>query len=431
MKILVVSSTPWNTNNSFGNSYSNIFHNMSDELEIANLYCSDGIDNDPIVKRAFHITPKRLLKNLIDRRINTGVEIPINPITKGKEKGPLIDGKIIHFAKTHRWRIFFWGRDMLWRIGRWNSDELKQFLHDFNPDLIFCPIYEKPYMNRIQLSIQRELDVPMLGYITDDNYTLHQFSLSPLYWIDRLMNRRLVKKAIDQCKILYVISNSQMKEYDSIFRKNCKILTKGFNFSSNRPENQTFQTPYTLFYAGNIGANRWKSLEVIGKAIKRINHNRNLFKLDIYTATPLTSTMERNLDIPGCVRIHGAVSYQKVVELQRKADILVHVEPTDLFHKWTPWLSFSTKIVDYFYSNRPILAYGLLEQASLSHLKQNDAAMIASTQVEVEEWLKNILNNNNILQYYADQGWRCGENFHDIHKFQIMLKKDFREVLGQ
>ena len=28
------------------------------------------------------------------------------------------------------------------------------------------------------------------------------------------------------------------------------------------------------------------------------------------------------------------------------------------------------KIVDYFYSNRPILAYGLLEQASLSHLKQ-------------------------------------------------------------
>lgn len=51
----------------------------------------------------------------------------------------------------------------------------------------------------------------MVGYISDDCYTLRQFSLSPLFWIDRLWKRRYVKRAIDECMLLYVITDRQKK----------------------------------------------------------------------------------------------------------------------------------------------------------------------------------------------------------------------------
>ena len=62
-KILVASDTPWNTNNSFGNSYANIFDKL-EGYEIANIYCKEGIVNDKRVSRAFKVTAKMLLKNL-------------------------------------------------------------------------------------------------------------------------------------------------------------------------------------------------------------------------------------------------------------------------------------------------------------------------------------------------------------------------------
>ena len=51
-KILVVSCTPWNANNSVGNTYANLFDGM-DDCVIAHIYCADGADNDPKVSRGW------------------------------------------------------------------------------------------------------------------------------------------------------------------------------------------------------------------------------------------------------------------------------------------------------------------------------------------------------------------------------------------
>ena len=71
MRILVISSTPWNTNNSFGNSYSNIFRGMQGH-ELANIYCMEGRVNEPIVSRTFQITFKALVCHIFDVGIKTG-----------------------------------------------------------------------------------------------------------------------------------------------------------------------------------------------------------------------------------------------------------------------------------------------------------------------------------------------------------------------
>lgn len=430
MKILVVSATPWNTNNSFGNSYTNIFSGMED-CKFANIYCSDGVDNVPLVSHAFRITEKNLLLNILGKVKYTGEEVPVQEIIgTGETKTPK-EKKILSFAKKHRWQIMFWCKEAIWKIGKWDTPQLHEFIKMYQPDLVWVPIYKDVYMSRIDEAVAEIANVPVFGYISDDNYTLRHFSPSIFYWIDRLYARRIVKKTIDQCSVLYVISNIQKKEYDKIFHKDCHILTKGADFSVERPEYKVGQFPLQMFYAGNIGANRWRSLAVICKKLKSLNKDTTKAFLTIYTATPITKKMEKELNIEGSSYIAGCIPYKEVVQKQQCADILVHVEPTDIIQRWESHQGFSTKLVDYMASGRPILAYGIDDQASIAHLKKHDAAIVATTEQELETNLKKIVECPLILEEYAQKAWECGKQNHDIRCFQNMLKADFRRVMNE
>ena len=59
MKILILSSTPWTKDNSFGNSFSNIFEGLED-VEIANIYCKYGKPETDLVSKFFQITEKSM-----------------------------------------------------------------------------------------------------------------------------------------------------------------------------------------------------------------------------------------------------------------------------------------------------------------------------------------------------------------------------------
>ena len=62
-KILVVSCAPWRNDNSVGNSYTNIFGGI-DNIEIAHIYCGNGVPNNNLVKRHFQINEKHIIKNI-------------------------------------------------------------------------------------------------------------------------------------------------------------------------------------------------------------------------------------------------------------------------------------------------------------------------------------------------------------------------------
>lgn len=430
MKVLVVSATPWNVNNSFGNSYSNIFSGMDAQIEFANIYCAEGVVNDTIVKHAYRMTEKELLYNIKNRNNAVGRQVEIEPISGTGEHLGQRHQTILKWAKMLRWKVLYWVQESLWLFGKWKNDGLKEFVKTFDPDLIFVPVYGNVHMCQVDLFVKQLTNAPMLGYISDDNYTLQCFSLSPFFWIDRLYFRRYVKKVIDACERLYVISEVQKSDYDKIFKKDCRVLTKGYDFEK-REEFPAPKKPYQLFYAGNIGVSRWKSLAKIGKAIEKINKDGKQMELTIYTPTPLTKKMEKQLNIPGCIRTAGRIPYAEVVKRQKQADILVHVEPTNLQHRYGPYHGFSTKLVDYMNVGKPILAYGVEWQASIAHLKQHDAALTATNEAELEALLKRICEDAQLLKEYGDKAWQCGKQYHNIKHFQAVLMDDFRRVIHE
>lgn len=133
---MVFSGSPWDDNNSFGNSYSSIFEEISKEnLKFANIYVGYGAPNNRLNMRAFQITEKLLLSNLKDSTKATGVRVDID--NSGISERTEHEQNQFNIARKLRWQVMFWARDLIWKVGRWESAELKAFIDEFQPDVIF------------------------------------------------------------------------------------------------------------------------------------------------------------------------------------------------------------------------------------------------------------------------------------------------------
>ena len=426
MKILVLSSTPWSNDNSFGNTFSNIFEGI-DDIEVANISCRPGLPTSCVVKRYFQITEKSLIKNLIKKSFPTGIEIKVDDNKIDKSFSENIKAR--EFGSKKRWQILFWMRDLIWKLGRWKSQALIDFIEDFKPDVIFQPVYFSSYLNDIVCFLKEHTKVPMIGYISDDCYTLKQFSLSPLYWIDRLYKRQKVKKTVEQCELLYVISNVQKQEYEKLFTPPCKVLTKCADFLDDKKPN--FKEPgevLKIVYAGNISRGRYQILAELAKSIQEINADGQKIELDIYTLTPLTNKQKTVLSTES-VHLYPPVSYNEIREIQKNSDILLHVEGFSLKEKLAVHQSFSTKIVDYIESNRCILAIGDDYCASIQYFIKNGCGMVAKNKKEIKTRLLELHENRNLLKQYADKAWESGKKYHYKPSIHNMVKKDLNNLL--
>ena len=429
LKILIVSSTPWDDNNSFGSSFSNIFGGNSN-YEMANIYCQFGLPNTKVCKHFFQITEKGIIQTIFGKQPFSGKQIFHS---KKEDLSGIIlsskETKYINKLKGLRWQLFFWIRDLIWSTGKWKSKPMDDFITDFQPDLIILPIYYSTYLNTIGLHAHKLSKVKMVGYISDDCYTLKHFSLSPLFWIDRFIKRQYVKKAIDQCEILYTITETQKKEYNLIFGNKCKVLSKGGDFDNYLHKKTTWNNPIKLVYTGNLGMGRWKSLVKIVEALKVINNNGIKAQFYIYSQTPLSESSMRKLQIENTVYFMGGIPASKVKDVQRDADILVHVESFELSERNSARLSFSTKIVDYLEAGRCIVAVGWKKTGAIEYLTENDAAIVITDLNQIYSQLSNLINDKQRIFDYGVKGFELGKKNHQFEKIRTSLYNDLLSVV--
>lgn len=427
MKILIVSNSPWRNENSFGNSFSNIFEGIPD-LEIANVYCKYGTPKNNCVSRYYQITEKTLINNLLGKgKSGKEVFMPENEETPKLDSGE----KIFNKAKKHKSIPMFWARALIWKVGHWCSPEFIEFVDSFKPDLLFIPIYYSHYLHDINEFILKRFNIPAIGYVLDDVYTLKQFSLSPLFWIDKFILRPRIKQVFSWCQKIYVISETQKREYTEIFGDKFEVLTKCSDFDdSKRPEFKAPGDTLKMIYAGNVSRGRYKILSELAKAVKAVNSGEKKFTLDIYTSTPLSDGKKASLNIDGCCALHPPVSYSEIRALQAQADILVHAEAFDLKEKLATHQSFSTKIVDYLATNRCILAIGDRSCASIDYFVRNSCGAVALSKNEIYEQLENLCSDKSLLKDYADKAWESGKKNHQRSKMQKALYDEIKKTVG-
>ena len=152
-----------------------------------------------------------------------------------------------------------------------------------------------------------------------------------------------------------------------------------------------------------------------------------MLQFDIYSATPQTEKMKKALNLTGS-RLHSAVSYEEITALQKKSDILVHVEDLSLKSRMAVHQSFSTKLVDYFAMGKCIFAVGTEDMASIKHLKDHNAAVIAENKTMVYSRLKWLLMDTDRILRYGQRAYHCGAKCHNKVSMQNMLVEDLKKA---
>ncbi|MBO5185711.1 MAG: hypothetical protein J6B91_01485 [Prevotella sp.] len=421
IKILTITYHPWRDDISVGNTLSNIFHGMEDQLEFANIYIRDDKPCNKIVSRFFKISEKELAKSIFTRK-NVGKEI-FSMIREGNREDFSVSYNV---ARRMRWDIFLLIQDMIGLMGNWKSKALDEFIVDFNPDLVFGPLGRMPIVNNIMSYLHDKHNIPLVTYPWDDHYSLHKKSWSPVFWIKLFIERYAIRACARRSEYLYTITSLMKEEYAQYFDKECRLLYKGFNFDKKPPINES-SSVLKLIYMGNIGSGRWKILAKIVEAINDINSIEKKLELLIFTLSPISKRIKYQLNV-GASHLMEPISETEKMNTLKKADILIHVEPTNTKDRLMFRLSFSTKLVDYFYNAKCILAMGG-ETASMRYLKENKAGIVELDEKNIKNRLIELVENPNLIMEYSEKSWACGVRNHNIATIQRNVYNDFINIV--
>lgn len=433
-KILVISRNAWNNSNSTGNTATNFFSNWND-WEFANLFCRNEIPNNDICKRYFRISESDLLRGLFKSdKIGQAAsyeefteETKINSNANVSKEKRLYD----HF-RNNRWTLLLWAREILWSVSNWKNSKLKKFVKEFDPDIIYMPIHDCFYMHNVLSFVSKISKAKIVLITADDMYSLKQFSLSPLYWINRLILRKKIRNSITEASICYSMSDIQIKELSQEFGNKFKILRKGVNVNNiGINKNNKNSSILKFVYTGNVTLGRWETLGAIGDVINTLNDDVVKAKLYIYSTNILTKRMKEKLNSSNEVKFMGAVSPQEVQEIQQEADVVIHAESFKLRNRLKTRLSFSTKLVDYFQNGNCILAVGCDKANSIDYLKKNDAAIIVTDLEKLQDSIKKIIDSPIVINEYRKKALKCAINNHNINEIHKLLNEDFRSLITE
>lgn len=416
IKILIVSRTPWNEENSFGNTFTNLFEGI-EGIEIANICCQGGSMNSRLIDESFQLTDIDVAKSIIGRSPG---QIIRNTTEHQISSKPSVPRKVFFYAL----------REAIWNLGRWKSKKLKSFIQDFNPDILYLPIYRSHYMCEVDKYLIKLTGVPYVVHISDDVYG-YSPNLSGISKQLQCIVRKDIKQILKNAAYGEVFSPVMAEEYENEFKIPFHTIGKSVD-GKRLPEIPKKEEGNIIrfVYTGNYGGERGGQLVRLAQNINMV-FPKGVAMFDIYSATKADIDIEEQLARIECVRLMGSVSPDKILAIQQHADYLIHVEgfsPKAIFESR---LSFSTKIIDYLLAGRPIVAIGPQEVTSIQVLKSYDMAYVATDNSEIEDALSKIARGQTSDDIKVNNGREFLLNHRDAGKMKTEMYQRILQLSKQ
>lgn len=419
VKVLLISHNPFSTHNNMGKTFLSLFSHFSKE-ELCQLYIYPSWPDVDKCASSYRVTDKDMLNRFLRLRSPGGV-VPKEKITASQ--GAYEHDKDRKFYKNRKnkssARLLL--RDCLWKLGGWYTPRLDRWIAQQKPTCIFVATGGSKFIYDMALKISRKWDIPIVTYVCDEYY----LAAPPKKLIDRLrlkLLRRKMDQLVSRSRYVAVISEEMQKAYSAHFKAEIVTLMTSASVpvaqQSKRSEN-----PRNLCYFGNIGCNRYRSLQRIGQALDAINRERSTdYKLKIYTA-------EQNADIlsafSGCgsIELCGFVCGAEFEKAFSEADLLLHTEAFDADSMAFVRHSLSTKIADSLASGIPLFCYGPRGIASVEHLARHDCAILATSEEELESRLLQAFTDPELRRSAAENALAAARQHHDSQTAGMRLKE--------
>ena len=408
MRTLIISRNVWNDHNGYSSTMTNVFESFRPD-DLANLYIETQKPDTKCCYRFFQISEMSLVKKLLKWRTRTGRYFKTNDNSYVEDSSIAVkEQQTLSYARSHRTALLPIAREILWLFNGWKTRDLKHFLDDFQPDVIWFEGSPLPLMNRLFLYVKRYVKKPSVVFIQDDLYSYEACSTALGYFY-RFLLRNKVRKVVKQCQHVFTISPKMKKEYDKIFGIDSTILTKGIPSMPYTPTE--IHSPVHMVYLGQTFYGRIYSLLEIAEILKRVNQEETKVVLDIYTATQIEQNHRETLQSNPFVTLHAPVPYDEVQNVMKNSDVVLFVESFEKRSSNVARLSFSTKVTDYMASGKCIFAIGPENIAPIEYLKDNDIAVVATSTDEIEKEMSK-LSDSFLVSEYARKSFEWGQKYH-------------------
>jgi glycosyltransferase involved in cell wall biosynthesis len=422
-RVLVISHNVFSTTSNMGKTLSAFFAGW-DSDKLAQLYFHSEVPNSLICKNYYRITDFDLLKSIFKRQdvgdILTDNDICENRANTRTDKG--IKSDIYQFGRKRK-PYMYCGRNLLWRLGKWHTPQLEEWIDQFNPQIIFFAAGDYIFSFEIALTIAQSQNIPIVVYFCDDYYLIKRNSISPLYWINRYLFKRKFTETVVK-SVAYLTISDQMNEayFDAFNKKGYVMMTASTMLNI---KNDQSSSSIKIAYIGNLGFDRWKPLVQIGRVLKNIVYKEQPLHIDVYSSEKREEVLKHLTDENG-IKFGGFLNSNQVIEKMHESTLLLHVEDLDKeINKEKVKYSISTKIADSLASGTCLFAYGPAGVASIDYLKQKNAACVVTEKDKLEDTLRELLNNADLRQSYINKALQLANERHNPEKNQ----RRFEEII--
>ena len=408
-KVLIIDVNAWRED-APSNTLLDIFR-CWDPDKLALIYTSSAFPATRACNRFFQIGESQVLRSVFKpwMRVGRVVTNDSTRIDKDTEIEEELRGRA-HYLFPKLMRL---AREIVWKFGQWKTKNLIEFISDFNPDVIFVPIFPYAYMWRIQKYVLKHFSKPYVCYLADDNYS-YDSCQSVLDYAQRCWTRKYVGYLARNCNEMFVIVDKEKEDTDKRFGTDSVILTKSIDFSKKSFSKKILNTPLRFVYTGNLLIGRDASLSLVADAINRINEEMGKVVAEFYIYSQ-TNPKKETMKHINCKDSYfcGTIPHQEVEQKLQDADVVVFAEALSGKQANIAKLSFSTKITDYLSNGKCIMAIGKDFIAPIDYFEKYQSALIASSPSDVYSIIKKIVDNPSIINQYGEKAYNCAVVNHD------------------
>ena len=424
-RILIVTRGVWKDSEGTSSTLSNFFKGY-DREKIAVIYIETKQPQTVCCSRFFQISEFSLIKKIFHPKTKTGFDFRNDSAFTTNEDIANKEDETMNWVRRHRSYIFIWLRELLWSFNGWQTKELKDFIRDFNPDMIWMDGSPRILMNRLHQFVKKISGKPSTLFLMDDVYTYPKtWNLLELLYYKRL--RSLVRKNVACSEMVFVASPKMKEEYDETFNIDSYFIAKGADFSQISPIGTTPHKGTRLVYLGQVYCGRIYTLIRLVEILKKKNEEGANLHLSIYTNNYIPPKELEKVQVEGVSEVMDVVPYSELGKVMEENDILLFVETFEEKYKNLARLSFSTKIADLLSSGKCIFAIGPGDIAPIRYFNDNGIAFVATKPEEIEKKIDEMIGEQSRKEM-AMRSFEFAKKEHDINDLHDRLYHIFERI---
>ena len=408
MKVLVVSHNVMSRSDNMGKTLLSYFGDFKCD-ELAQFYIHSEMPNDKKACRNYYrFTDIDAVKSIIPFK-KRGGKIPEDEIldvnAASREELGQLEG-VYQYGRNRSGFIYLM-RNLVWGLSHWFTKDLKKWLDDFKPDVVFFAAGDYAFMYKVAMKFADYAKCPLVLSCVDDYYI---YNKNKATLSGKLAHRQLMKnarKTFDKALFATAICDNMARAYQKLFHKKCYTLYTG----ADKKEGLDVLHGHQISYIGNLGYDRHLQLIDMGKALKSLGRTEEPLYIDVYSAEKNQNVLDTLTEENG-IRFHGRISPDEVLKVMENSMAVIHTEAFDEDLENQVRFSVSTKIAESLLYGPCLIAYGAKGIASFDYLEENEAAFVISTKEELRDGIQKIVEDRELREKIVANARALAEKNH-------------------